>query len=337
LPNLWEFLDLAVRHLAGLDLALGVAPFVGALVAAFVFARSGFRGNAGAFAAVAASMTTWVLIEVAWDAAVFDNPGGDVARIHERFLIYVVPFFLVALFATVRVASKVSLRAYYVAGAFAALLTLAIPFHTVINSTISVDSFGLEPFARLVNGEVVPIRHATLIAIWMAATFGLVYAVVRERKRAIAVLVLLAFVLIGGILRTRIEDGSRFGRSNLPTHRTWVDLAVPGSAVALVTAGGAPESALETAYFNKSIRRLYYVCRPTFGPDFGEQPVTIGGAGRLRAPSGFVTALYAVMPAGLVVRGRIVAVNANGHQVLVAPPNGRLQLPFGNGRYRCTT
>jgi hypothetical protein len=334
LPSPWEFLDLAIRHLAGLDLALGAAPFVGALVAAFAFARSGFRGNARVYAAVAVSVTTWLLVEVAWDAAVFDSPTGDVPRIHERFLIYVIPFFLVALLATVRVAAAITPRVYLCAAAFAGLLPVVIPFHTVINSTISVDSFGLEPYARVVAGEVIPARHATLTAILIAATFSLIYVVVRERMRTIAVLVLLAFLLIGAAARTRIEDGADVGRSALPTHVDWVDRAVPAGGVVLITGPGDPLSALETAYFNKSIARLYSVCRNAFGPDFGEQQVTIDNADRLRDSSGFVTAGYAVVPAGLVVRGRVVA--SSSAEVLVAPPDGPLSLPLGDRPVRCT-
>jgi hypothetical protein len=333
LPSAWEVIDLAIRHLAGLDLALGAAPFVAALVAAFVFARSGFRGNAGVFAAVAVSVTTWLLVEVAWDAAVFDSPSGDVPRIHERFLIYVVPFFLVALLATVRVAASVTRRAYLGAAAAATVLPVVIPFHTVINSTISADSFGLELYARVVNGEVVPARHATLLAIWIPLTFALLFVFVRERIRAVVALVLLAFLLIGGVTATRIEDGALFGRATLPAHVDWVDRSVRTGDVALITGRGEAVSALETAYFNQSIERVYSICRNAFGPDFGEQPITIDHAYRLRDPSGFITAPYAVVPGSLVVRGRIVASSAA--EVLVAPPDGPLSLPLGT-RHRCS-
>jgi hypothetical protein len=152
--------------------------------------------------------------------------------------------------------------------------------------------------------------------------------------RTIAVLVLLAFLLIGAAARTRIEDGADVGRSALPTHVDWVDRAVPAGGVVLITGPGDPLSALETAYFNKSIARLYSVCRNAFGPDFGEQQVTIDNADRLRDSSGFVTAGYAVVPAGLVVRGRVVA--SSSAEVLVAPPDGPLNLPLGDRPVRCT-
>jgi hypothetical protein len=335
-PDPWHFLNLVVRHLAGLDLALGVVPFVGALVAAAAFARSGSRGKHLAFAAVASCVTTWLLLEVAWDAALFDGPHGDAPRIHERFLIYVMPFFLTSLIATVRLASRVSARIYVAAAACAALLPVVIPFDIVINNTISFESIGLEPFARVVHGALVPVAHPTIFAVWIAATFGLLYVVVRERLRSIVILVLIPFLLIGEIAHTRIESAAGFARSKLPAHRDWVDRARPTGGVVLVTGAGSPVSALETAYNNLSIARLYYICRHTVGPDFGDKPVTIDAAGRLRDASGFVSARYAVMPAGFVVRGRIVASNPEGKQVLVAPPKGPLSLPLGSRPLSCT-
>jgi hypothetical protein len=328
-PNLWHFLNLTVRHVAGLDLALGVAPFAGTLVATLAFVRSGSRGKTLAFAAAAASLTGWLVLEVAWDAAQFDSPHGDVPRIHERFLIYVVPLFLVALLATVRIAARVSRRSYLVAAVCAALLPVVIPFHTVVNSTVSVDSFGLEPFARIIRGATVPAPHATLTAIWISATFALLYVVVRERLRSVVTLVLIAFLLISGLTWTRIESGALFARGALPAHRDWVDRAKPDGGVVLVTAGEFPASALETAYNNLSIARLYYICAPNFGPDFGETQVMIDRAGRLRDSAGLVRARYAVMPAGLGVRGQIVASNPQGKEVLVAPRNGVLTVPPG--------
>jgi hypothetical protein len=337
LPNLWHFLNLTVRHLAGLDLAVGVAPFAGALVAAFAFIRFRPTGDRLAFALVSASFTAWLLLEVAWDAAKFDSPHGDIPRIHERFLIYVVPLFLVALLATVPLAARLSKRVYLGAAICAALLPIVIPFDTMINSTISVDTFGLEPFARIVNGVTVPAQHATLRAIWIAATFGLLYVVVRERQRTIVILVLIAFVLISGLTWSRIESGGLYARATLPAERDWVDRAKPSGDVVLLTANEFPASALETAYHNRSIARLYYVCARRFGPEFGEDRVTIDRAGRLRDSEGAVTARYAVVPAGLVVRGRIVATNPNGFEVLVAPQDGRLILPPGTPAVRCAS
>jgi hypothetical protein len=206
------------------------------------------------------------------------------------------------------------------------LLPAFIPYHTVINNTISVDSFALEPFARVSRGGVVPMQHAALAAVFFAAVFGLIYAEVRQRLRAVVVLVLLSFVLVDGLVRTRVESSADFARSLLPAHVDWVDRAMPKPAgdVVLISGAGKTTSALETAYHNQSIDRIYATCTDTLGPDFGEQRLTIDTAGRLRDPSGYVTARYVVVPWSIGVRGRVVAWNAEGAQVLVATPPGPL-------------
>jgi hypothetical protein len=132
----------------------------------------------------------------------------------------------------------------------------------------------------------------------------------------------------------RIEAASAYARSLLPEHVDWVDHAKSGD-VALVTGAQSSTSALQTAYMNLSIGRLYSVCQLAFGPEFGEQPVTIDDAGRMRDSSGLVTAQSVVVPAGLVVLGRIVAVNAEGQQLLVAPSKGRVVFPLSKRRVDC--
>ncbi len=327
LPDPWTFVDLFVRHLAGIDLAVGVVPFVGAVVAAIVFARSGFPRERLPFAAVAVAVTTWLLLEVAFDAALFDGPGGDQPRIHERFLIYVLPFFFSVVIATIRIPeAKASVRIYRGAAVFAALLPLVIPFHTVVNQTIVFETFGLQPFARVSNGELVALPYAPVAAVWIAATLALLFVEVRRRTRAVVVLVLIPFVLISGLLKDRIEAGSVFARSVLPKRADWVDAAKPKGEVVLISMRTMHTAALETAYSNLSIARIYTICGALVGPEFGELAVTIDDSGRLRTPSGYVKASYAVVPLGLGLHGRVVARNGKGRQVLVLPRGGRLSV-----------
>ena len=54
------------------------------------------------FAAVSLCVSAWFLLEAAYDAAAFDGVG-DLPRIHERYLIYLAPLFIVATLAVVRV------------------------------------------------------------------------------------------------------------------------------------------------------------------------------------------------------------------------------------------
>src|SRR5262249_58598112 len=72
MPNVWHFLYVLVQHVAGIDLAVGVVPFAGAIVAAVLFLRTSRRGAPVAFASVSISVTVWLLLEVAFHAALFD-------------------------------------------------------------------------------------------------------------------------------------------------------------------------------------------------------------------------------------------------------------------------
>jgi hypothetical protein len=86
---------------------------------------------------------------------------------------------------------------------------------------------------------------------------------------------------------------------------------------------------------NLSIDRVYAACMLALGPEFGEQPVTIGPTGSVRSPSGIVKAHYAVVPASLGVQGRIVARNRPGREVLVALEAGRLTVRASKLPLKC--
>jgi hypothetical protein len=336
LPDAGEVLKLYLHHLAGLDLAVGVVPFVAALVAGFAFVRSGLPRRQLPFAAVATSFTAWLILEVAIDAAQFDSPTGDVPRIHERFMIYAIPLFLVALLAAVRMAPRrASGRVYLVAGAIAALLPLLIPFDTYVNRTNGVDTFALVPFGHDTDTGTEPVRFATVGAVWIAATLAWLFArMVRHKPRGAAILLAIVFVYVSGFVWVEHRNASTFARSFLPKHADWVDRGAPGEEVALVAdAGTVP--ALETAYFNLGIARVYTLCGTTFGPDFGEQQVTLDGRVTVRGTSEPVAASYAVVPERLRIEGRVVARNPNGKQLLVEPAGGRLTLGPGAPERGC--
>jgi hypothetical protein len=335
LPNLWDVLKLIVRHLAELDLAVGVVPFVGALVAAAVFARAGRRREHAAFASVALAVTAWLLLEVAVDAALFD--AGDIPRIHERFLVYVVPFFLIALVVAARLPeSRAPTRLFLSAAGVAALLPALIPFSTVVNNTIAFESLGLLPLSRLTSHGLAPVKYAILMAIWGSATLAFLFVYVRARLRTVVILVLLPFVAISGLARLRIEAASAYARSLLPAHVDWVDRTKPSGTVVLVTAGESQDSALQTAYGNLSIDRVVYLCNPVLGPEFGEQPVTIDSTGLMRDPAGPLRADYVVVPGSVEVQGRLVARNRKGAELLVAPATGTVTVPLSGRNVKCT-
>jgi hypothetical protein len=325
--------ELAVQHLAELDFAVGVVPFAAALLAGYALVRSGLPRRALVFASVAVASTVWLLLEVAYDAAAFDatsvhpRPGSglvDLPRLHERYLIYVMPLFFVALVVALPLLRrKFPLRLHLAIAAVAAVLPLSIPFGTIINNTNGVDTFALQAFGKTVRGEVVPISHVALVVVILSAVLALGYVRAAAQpipSLAVAVTVLVLIVLSGlelGLQTNRVSAAVR----GLPAHNDWVDRVVGSDQrVALVGGDGVTRMALgETAFWNESIKRLYYTCRAAFGSDYGELPLT---------PAEAVHARYAVVPAALGVRGRVLSRDPEGKLVLLAPAQGALRVPL---------
>jgi len=210
-PSPWRLFEHVVQHLAGLDLAVGVIPFVGALVASYAFFRYGARKEVGIFAAVAMSVTFWLLLEVGVLADfVSRGPAAEVQRIHERYLFYLVPLFLIALLAAVRLpASRAPFRVYEAAAVVAAALPAVIPFRSVINNTIVADSFSLQPYGKAVGDTIVPVAHTTLAAVCVAGLFALIFVLLRNRTVGVGVLVLLVFVFMSALVRSRVVGAAR--------------------------------------------------------------------------------------------------------------------------------
>ena len=348
----WRVVKLFFEHLAELDFAVGVIPFAAALLAGYALFRFGFPRRALGFAAVAVACTFWILVEVALDAAAFDatssHPKGrtaftDLPRIHERYLIYLVPLFLVALFATVglRRATFPALPHLLVVAVIAALLPALIPFGTVINGTSAIDSFALQLFGTTKRGQTVPVAHATGSILVLSALLAVVFVLASTRQLPVkSALLVTALALLG---LSALEVGKQVApiaqkQLGLPAHHDWVDRVVGSSEnVSLVGGPAVPIAALrETAFWNASIARVYYTCGPAFGTDFGEEPLATDTAGDLGTTTGAIRSRYAVVPISLRVAGRVLARDPVGKLVLVAPTGGALRaLPGQPLTLRC--
>ena len=283
------------------------------------------------FACTAVSVTAWLLLETGYFGAVTRAVSGP-PRIHERYLFYVVPLFLVVLVAVSRIANSRSLsRAYLGAAVVAALLPALIPFRSIVNNTIVADTFGLIIFSKQAGSSIVPVPHVTWTVIAVAAILALLYVVVRRHLVVVAVLVVLVFAIISSVVRHRMIDAAGGATyAGLPKHRDWVDRAVSGGDVALVGGRGASRiGLLETAFNNLSITDVYYTCSPAFGEEFGERKAFVDRAGNLHTGSGPIVASYAVVPSAFDLRGRVLGRNPRGGLVLVAVPDGRLRVSAG--------
>ena len=338
--SVWRVIELFFQHLAELDWAVGVIPFAAALLAGLALVRFGFPRKALAFASVAVASTFWLLLEVALDAAAFDSTNGhphnasvftDLPRIHERYLIYLVPFFLVALFAAIglRRPDFPALRHLVSVGVVAALLPALIPFGTVVNGTSAIDSFALQLFGRTKGGQTVPVAHATTLVVALSALLAVIFVLAMTRQLPpMSAVVITAVTLLGLSTLEVAKQVTPISRATtgLPAHSDWVDRVVGAHAdVSLVGGAGTRTAPLrETAFWNASIAHLYYTCSAAFGSDFGEQQLSAGST--IRAP-------YAILPMSMRVSGRLLARDPEGKLVLVAPAGGTLRissLPCGS-------
>jgi hypothetical protein len=327
----WRVLELAIQHLAELDFAVAVIPFATALLAGYALYRFGFPRNALVFASAAVASTLWFLLEVGFDAAAFDatsshprhlTPLTDLPRIHERYLIYLVPFFLVALVAALPLLrGKVTMSRHIAIAAVAAALPALIPFGTVINGTRGIDSFALQMFGTSKAGHNGPVAHATTSILLLSALLAAVYLLAAASRLPPAATVLVTAVAFLGLstfeIGTQLTPVAR-KQLGLPSHNAWVDRVVgSGGRVSLVGGSLAQTAALrETAFWNASVTRIYYTCGMSFGADFGE-----------RQAARTIHARYAVVPAKLDAPGRVLARDVPGKLVLIAPPHGLLRIP----------
>jgi hypothetical protein len=329
----WRVLELAVEHLAEFDFAVAVIPFATALLAGYALYRLGFPRRGLVFGSVAVASTVWFILEVGFDAAAFDatsshprhpTPLTDLPRIHERYLIYLVPFFLVALVAALPLLRrKIPISRHVAIAAVAAALPAVIPFGTVINGTRGIDSFALQMFGTSRAGHSGPVAHATTSILLLSALLAAVYLLAASRRLPPAATVLVTAVAFLGL--STFEIGTQLtplGRKELglPRHNAWVDRVVGGGAhVSLVGGSLAQTAALrETAFWNTSVARIYYTCGMSFGSDFGERQL-----------SGTIHARYAVVPAKLDAPGPVLARDVPGKLVLIAPTDGMLRISAG--------
>ena len=276
IPSPWIIVKLVSWHLAGLVLTVAVIPFAGTLLAAWVWLRGRrSRPEVTAFAAVSLSVTAAIVLITAGasygQSYVHPGAGGDLPRIHERYMFYVLPLFLVAMLATTRLPRSVRLlRAGAVAALLTGLLPLIIPWRTVMNFTISADTFSFTPFAvSAPHGGLKAQPHAALVAAAYALCLAFIYVLARPRdrdhrrdRRSVVYL---------GLCRSRraARRASSLRDCELAPGegRDWVDAAgVGGERRPRRPRDGHSRlrelAVEETAFFNDAVSRLYYTCSP---------------------------------------------------------------------------
>ncbi len=324
-------------HIAELDLALAVVPFV-ALLALWLAPRAGTPG-ARAFVAATLPLTVLLVVEV----AIFASTQSE--RIEERNMFYVMPFALIALLAFVERDVIVRRhRAVLAAALVGGALPVAIPLGRFINDTALSDTFGLMPWWWIQDRGI---DFATLR--WVALAGGLVVAAVfvlvpRRYAMTLVGIVAVYFVLTGAVVQNgrhgivQASRGSLFAAIHEP-HYDWVDRAVGRNAdVTLVwNNGGVIQRVWENEFFNRSIKSY----ADTNGAEAGNLPaamLTLRPSGDIVTATGApATAKYALAAQTSYLAGKTVAEDEGTGMVVVRVSNPLIQLVKVTGLYPTDT
>lgn len=322
----------AVEHVFDLALYLGLlggaaAPLAWASL--YKAARSGSARHA-AFLATTVSATVTGLAVVATFSA---SPYG-LARLHDRYLFYVIPLWLVVLCTWVAGGAPRSRRFAVLSGIAFVLFVLVMPYGSLIvpDGARMFDGTGTAVWANLQDWFATTYGVSGRWALAGAAVLAAVWTVVVPRRFAwtMVAVVAVSFGAGGAIMWKRSIDDSNKGvfRGERAAIKGWVDAAVPGGAeVTLLTVGAARcssslwrHSFLFTEFFNGRIEEVPYVGEPLdVGPPTHQLRVTPGGelVGIDATP---LASTYIVAPHGVAIVGRQLATGTRAPLVLWQTP-----------------
>jgi Dolichyl-phosphate-mannose-protein mannosyltransferase len=250
-----------IQHAAGLELYLAVVPVaVSPIVLAAFFARS--REGSGRHAALIAAFAAINAAALAVAAVVVttqDDPGLEIDRLHDRYLFYVVPLWLVVLVWWIVNGAPRPRTATRVGIALAALLALVFPYRELdLENGVRLFSATGTAFPAAVEeiaGSTIAGAIVTLVVVGL-----LLLAVRRGAVKAAVWALVLAFALNSLLVWGRAfvpPEDAVFADQGL--ERRWVDERVPEGAAVTVLGSSCDDSVLErdsyflTEFFNDSI------------------------------------------------------------------------------------
>jgi hypothetical protein len=300
-------------QLAELELYLVFLPFVPALIAAWALLRR--PGIDRSRRVTAAAATAAVVCTVLLVAVFSSGPGEQAAKastypklgrtLHERYLFYLAPLFLIFWLYWLLHRRDFSTRVLALLLVPAALLPLALPYAHVLTNA-DFEALALLPWHnKLIAGRNVPVALAVTAAILLPLLF------VRRGSIVFLQVALVGgcFVLVGLIAARDMRNAS----VQVPTSHllapSWIDRAVrPGGRVAVLwrrdprwsqaTTLGREHALWRAEFFNWSIARYFSVGAPMhYG--LPATPVRLGSRALDRFPY--------VLTASPLRLGRVVA------------------------------
>jgi hypothetical protein len=315
--DLWRSYDLVEvvrwtwRAFAGLGLYLALLPLVVAPATVYALCRDARRGDRSAAAFVALFLCVNAVLLVVVGA--FSSTEFGVGFLHDRYLFYVVPLWIVATAAWAQ--RRISLGPVGIA---AGTLLVLVPLATLPTYLLNAD--GGRRFDAVAAG--LPSELAQRAGLsepqrwWLlAAAIGAVVLAValgRAPRWLVLVPVAAVFALNAGFAWDSRIDAARnttFAPMNADTV-AWVDRAVPGRARVATLAGGVPVETRDalrlTEFFNASIGPAYAL-GGGYAPTLAATTLRVGGGAVLLTDSGPVHVGWVVAPKELALVGEVVA------------------------------
>lgn len=301
------------RGFAGLGLYLALVPLVVAPTTFVALWREGRAENRGAAAFVALfSCVNVVLLLV---VGAFTSTEFGIGFLHDRYLFYVVPLWIVA--TAVWAERRLPLgRAALAIGALLVLLPLATLPTYLLNPDggrrFDAIAAGLPSQVAVHAGRPQPERWWLVGAGVLA--LGLVVGLARSSLPRLLVLVPVAAVFAanaGFAWDARIEVARNVTFAPFDAAAvSWVDRFVPAGTEVATLSGGVPVETRDalrlTEFFNASIGPAYDLATG-YAPTLAASEVRVGGGGVVLSDAGAVVAPWVVAPRGLELDGDVVA------------------------------
>jgi hypothetical protein len=325
--------------LGDLGLYVAIVPLVAAPAALADLWRRGRVGSVQDASFLGLFLTVnvvTILLVAAFSSATF---GGE--RLHDRYLFYVVPLWLVLFALWLVRGAPASWRSLALGSALTVALLATIPQNLLLRDTnLQFDAVATAVWSRIRATDAS--RPGVLRLLLVIAVFVALGAIVAARRSSpglrsiLLVPIALVFVVNGVFVwESRAHDADlRVFADNRPATWSWVDRAVPDDVEVtdvFVESGRCRPVNIGafrmTEFFNKTITPVLRVGVPADITTDGRS-VRIGGDGIVRRLDGKkITAEYAVLPPGVAVDGHVIAQGTLAN-LRLWKVGGTLRFPF---------
>jgi Dolichyl-phosphate-mannose-protein mannosyltransferase len=302
-----------VWHLSALELYLAVVPVAIAPIVVGIYLARARAGSArhAAFVSAFIAVNAFAIAVVAAVVTYQDSPELEIDRLHDRYLFYVVPLWLIVLVAWIEEGVPRPRRMVMVGAGCTLILGALFPFHD-----LDLEN-GVKLFSAVGSALPAAVKElggSTLVgalAVLALITVLLATVLTRPSRAAVrtAVATLVAVFLLNGLLvygrAFNPPEADVFAAST--TERLWVDRHVPDGASVTLLQSSCEDAPLErdsyilTEFFNSSVREVVRIDGDLRGAGLADDGSVVLRTGR------YVEASYVVAQPGLRLHGAELA------------------------------